>query len=287
MDSRDILSKLGGAETIREANKEGCVKRRKRVQIVPPEKYVSLQDWLEWLSKGDSLLTQKLKAMGLPPEGECCLTTTPGRCYGPAYNNFTVNSVAELLGNVGEINSESVGGLAYLSGPESGWRVWRIWLMDIACNGMDSHIRYMWNQTTCGAIVTIEGINQDLYLSHQSKENGSATARVVTQLRSLLPGLKIIELVESQIGRPRGTGWFKSVKDFRTALKEVLATQTSRPPQLHTLKLLDDHRLCHLKPAKPRDQSHTKALRDWLHRAKLKDYDDALRQYWQPSKKRK
>jgi hypothetical protein len=88
-------------------------------------------------------------------------------------------------------------------------------------------------------------------------------------------------------GRPEGTGWFKSTKDFRTGLKESLATQITRPTQLHMLKLLDDHRLCQLKPQEPRTQSHTKLLRVWLHRAKLRDYDEALRRYWKPSKKRK
>jgi hypothetical protein len=89
-------------------------------------------------------------------------------------------------------------------------------------------------------------------------------------------------------GRKRGSGWFKDPSDFLNALQESLRGFLKQPTQLEILKKLDSHKLCQ-KPGKERKQSHTVHLRNWMDKAKIRhpeeSHDEALKRYWQQSKK--
>lgn len=259
----------------------------KTIQIPPPRWEVSVQDYIEHLSEKDPEVLERLKAFGFPSQGLCRLSETPGEVYGRAYKGFTVHTAAVLLGNKKDLPRESFSGIMHGDIVDNVERAWRIWLMDVVRNepDQDSLIRCIWNEPRDGSHITIEYIHNDFHRHTKPGRSGNATRIVMAQLKHLLPGLRIITF--ELMGRPEGSGWFKGVKDFRTALKAVLATQISRPTQLKTLKLLDEHQLCQLKSDEPRTQSHTKLLRHWLHKAGFKKYDEALRRYWNPPKKRK
>lgn len=273
--------------------------KAKTVEIPPVDWEGSLQDYVQMLSKKYKHITEKLRTVGVPSEGYCHSTTTRGDVFvrGSAYKDFTVTSLAVLVGNQDDLDPYSSDGILHLTvaqgvaltretRPED-HKVWRVWLMDITRNGSDSFIEYAWDDAASGGRVTIENINTALIMSNERNGPGRATSDVIAQLKRLLPGLRLIELAEGQRGRPKeGSGWFRNIKDFRTAMKETLATQTKRPTQLRLLKLLDDHPLCQLKPDNERNQSHTKLLRDWLKkRLKLKSYDEALDRYWKSAKR--
>ncbi|MEK6286006.1 MAG: hypothetical protein AABO57_09725 [Acidobacteriota bacterium] len=256
-------------------------------EIPAPHWKGDLKEYLQWLAPRDQRLVRTLKTSGLPSKGECSLTATPGENYGIRYKDFAVNSLSVLLGNRDDFDLNKMGGMFCVSGSGSeGWRIWRVWLLEVAHNDPQrgSCIRYLWDRASNGSRISIEHINDDLARSER-KQLGRTS--VVTQLKQLVSGLEIISMEEAKSklsGRPEGTGWFKSLKDFRIALKEVLAAQNSRPTQLNVLKLLDNHRFCQIKARKPRNQSHTKLLRHWLHKAKIKSYNKALQMYWKPSK---
>jgi len=192
-----------------------------------------------------------------------------------------------LLRNRDESILNKLGGIFYVSGSETeGWKIWRVWLLEISHinPNRSSCIRYLWDRASNGAHIGIVHINDDLARAERRQLGRTS---VLAQLRELISGLEIISLEEVKLklsGRPEGSGWFKSIRDFRTALKQVLATQKRRPTQLTLLRLLDYHPLCQMTPAKPRLQSHTKLLRDWLDKARIKNYEKALSLYWKPSK---
>lgn len=248
----------------------------------------NLQEYLQWLAPKDQRLVRALKASGIPSRGECCLITTPGDNYGPRYRDFEVNSLAVSLGHHEDLDLlHKSGGMFQVSGSEAeGWTIWRVWLLEISHIDLNRSacIRYLWDRASNASRISIEYISDDLGRAER-KQVGRTS--VLAQLKRLISGIEIISIEDARLklsGRPEGTGWFKSVKGFRAALKQVLAGQKKRPTQLDTLRLLDNHHLCQMRARKPRNQSHTKLLRDWLHKARIKDYNKALRMYWKPSK---
>jgi hypothetical protein len=182
-----------------------------------------IKNYLEHLSRKDKYLAMRLKAMGLPSEGDFRLTSTPANKHDPAYKaykKFAVKTFAVLVGNLDEIDFDNLPGQLHISVSGQLSPVWRVWLLDITRDDMNAYIRYMWNGHTNGAVVTIENINSDLQSSLISNGQGHAARSVIEQLKHLLPGLKILEIEETKRGRRRGSGWFRT-KPLCTESAEV------------------------------------------------------------------
>jgi hypothetical protein len=88
-------------------------------------------------------------------------------------------------------------------------------------------------------------------------------------------------------GRPKGTGWFLNVEDFKIALSQQIPKIKGNITELNLLKQLDTHTLCQRPPNTPRKQSNTSLLRQWIKKAGLKDFNAVVEKYSHPLRKRK
>ena len=251
------------------------MKEEKSVEIPLYDWEGPIHKYLQVLSRKNPELLERLNALGFPSNGELRLSETPGSIYGPAYKKFTVHSVAVLLGNKNDLPpTERLGGVFHCStGADNVCRLWRIWIMEIVHNGpnQDSRIRYIWNEPQHGGQVTIEGINKDL--------QRHTTGAVITKLKRLLPGLRIMHLEELKGGRPEGTGLFRNKEDFRIALFDVFAEFIDKPSETAVIERLRQHRLCQRKTSSASLQNQARTLRSWIKKLGYSDFHAAWRIY--------
>jgi len=99
--------------------------------------------------------------------------------------------------------------------------------------------------------------------------------------KSLTDGLALLLWVQEKIsnaGRPKGSGYFASVSDFLTALRDVLS-EIEKPSIPKVLRLLSHHKLWNKEPLTLKEsRKKIRTLKNWLERCGL-TWDEALESF--------
>lgn len=202
------LSSRGAFEAYMAGWREGNAEHMERKKIAQPAPrwMGTLQEYRAEFLKGDSAFERRITDAGVPLDGSCIVSETPGANYDNRFKDFSVMSFAVLLGSLNhDFYRDDRGGIFHFQQDKvksTVVLVWRVWWMKVAHANCESYFQYLWNEPRGLAQVTIEDIHCDLQLSLDANGLGRAYSRVLGQLELLLPGLEIIE--ESEVSSSRG-----------------------------------------------------------------------------------